>query len=255
MSAIEKFFTNLKRLFEPRTQEPVTKDLETLTYEPVTRDVETPAADAAAPSAPVPTAAAPSPVEEPEEVAPTAVEEPLEAAVIDVTPPSEPEPALAEPIEAEPEIPLVASEPEVPTPAAHALATEPLGVPEAVAEGALVLQLETERVPAPTFEVTKSGATLGRGQENTIRLEDLSVSRRHARITYRQGGFWLSDLGSMGGTWIDGTKLNAPKRVATGQLIDIGIHRLRVAIAGEAHEAKSKAARSSETVGEGRRRR
>src|SRR2546430_11800005 len=35
----------------------------------------------------------------------------------------------------------------------------------------------------------------GRGPENTIRLEDLSVSRRHARITYRQGTYWLSDLG------------------------------------------------------------
>ena len=98
----------------------------------------------------------------------------------------------------------------------------------------LVLRLETERGPAPTFEVARSGATIGRGPENTIRLEDLSVSRRHARIAYRQGAYWLSDLGSMGGTWVDGTKLNAARRVAAGQIIDIGVCRLIVASAADA---------------------
>src|SRR5438876_868902 len=101
----------------------------------------------------------------------------------------------------------------------------------------LVLRLEAEREPAPTFEVTRSGATVGRGPENTIRLEDLSVSRRHARISYRQGAYWLSDLGSMGGTWIDGTRLNAARRFVAGQMIDIGVCRLRVTFAGEESEA------------------
>ena len=92
----------------------------------------------------------------------------------------------------------------------------------------LVLRLETERGSRSTFEVTKSGATIGRGPESTIQLADLSVSRKHARITYKQGAYWLSDLGSMGGTWVDGTKLAAPRRVATGQTIDIGVCRLTV---------------------------
>ena len=106
--------------------------------------------------------------------------------------------------------------------------------------GALVLRLESERGPNPTFAVTKSGATIGRGAESTIRLADLSVSRKHARITYRQGAYWLSDLGSMGGTWIDGTKLAAPRRVAAGQTIDIGVCRLTV-LSAEADEAASAA--------------
>ena len=54
------------------------------------------------------------------------------------------------------------------------------------------------------------------------------MSRKHARISYKQGAYWLSDLGSMGGTWVDGTKLAAPRRVATGQTIDIGVCRLTV---------------------------
>ena len=97
----------------------------------------------------------------------------------------------------------------------------------------LTLRLETERGSKSTFQVTKSGATIGRGPESTIQLADLSVSRKHARIAYRQGSYWLSDLGSMGGTWVDGAKLAAPRRVATGQTIDIGLCRLVVVAAVE----------------------
>jgi len=94
--------------------------------------------------------------------------------------------------------------------------------------GGLVLRLETEQGSRSTFEVTKSGATIGRGPESTIQLPDLSVSRKHAQIAYKQKAYWLSDLGSMGGTWVDGTKLAAPRRVANGQTIDIGACRLTV---------------------------
>src|SRR5712691_1036937 len=102
---------------------------------------------------------------------------------------------------------------------------------------ALMLRLDGDRRSRSTFEVTKSGATIGRGPESTIQLADLSVSRKHARITYKQGAYWLSDLGSMGGTWVDGTKLAAPRRVATGQTIDIGVCRLTVVAAAEGEKA------------------
>ncbi|CAN5175685.1 hypothetical protein BH18CHL2_BH18CHL2_01010 [soil metagenome] len=121
----------------------------------------------------------------------------------------------------------------------------------------LVLRLDSPRGHAPAFEVPRTGATLGRAQENTIRLDDLSVSRRHARIAYRHGAYWISDLKSTSGTWIDGTKLNAPRRVAEGQLIDIGILRLRAAFVAEDDEAPtdSAAAPAAETATQGRRRR
>ncbi|MDQ2912489.1 MAG: FHA domain-containing protein [Chloroflexota bacterium] len=120
--------------------------------------------------------------------------------------------------------------------------------------GGLTLRLESERGSKSTFQVTRSGATIGRGPESTIQLADLSVSRKHAKITYRQGAYWLSDLGSMGGTWIDGTKLAAPRRVATGQTIDIGLCRLSVVTAPDedGSEEESAVARSSKSVGRGR---
>jgi hypothetical protein len=133
---------------------------------------------------------------------------------------------------------------------------EVVDVPSAASQpvgNALVLTLAT---PPATFTVAKAAATIGRGQENTIRLDDLSVSRRHARIAYKQGGYWLSDTGSMGGTWVDGTRLNAPYRIAPGQVIDIGLCRLTVSFAaGAAPADKKETTRKprSEIAGQGRR--
>ena len=100
--------------------------------------------------------------------------------------------------------------------------------PATRADAGVVLRLDSARAEPVSFEVTRTGATVGRAPENGIRLDDLSVSRKHARIAYRQGAYWLSDVGSVGGTWVDGAKLSAPRRLAAGQVIDIGVCRLTV---------------------------
>ena len=168
----------------------------------------------------------------------TPPESPSRQVGVTATPPV----AVPEPVDTLPERPLAEEPPDmVETPAAPA-AEAPSPVEEAPAEPepasaeGVTLRLETERGSRSTFQVTKSGATIGRGPESTIQLDDLSVSRKHARIAYRQGVYWLSDVGSMGGTWIDGTKLAAPRRVAAGQKIDIGVCRLVVVAAAEGEE-------------------
>jgi pSer/pThr/pTyr-binding forkhead associated (FHA) protein len=150
-----------------------------------------------------------------------------------------PEPVVAyeEPAAVE-EAPAIAEE----APAIAEDAPAPIDLEPVLADG-LTLRLDTERGSRSTFQVTKSGATIGRGPESTIQLADLSVSRKHARIAYRQGAYWLSDLGSMGGTWVDGTKLAAPRRVETGQTIDIGLCRLVVVATVEGEGEKTGAAK------------
>jgi hypothetical protein len=185
---------------------------------------------AAAPSKEVDVTATPpaSEIEVPKTVAP----EPI--AAVDAVPPAEEAPAIvaeAPPLSAEAPtiVPVAATLFEEASPATDEAPTDDESAP---ADG-VTLRLETERGSRSTFQVTKSGATIGRGPESTIQLADLSVSRKHARIAYKQGAYWLSDLGSMGGTWVDGTKLAAPRRVATGQTIDIGLCRLVVVAAVE----------------------
>ena len=53
------------------------------------------------------------------------------------------------------------------------------------------------------FDVGEAGATLGRLPENSICLTDGRLSRYHARIEFRDGGYWLSDLGSQNGTLVN----------------------------------------------------
>ena len=164
--------------------------------------------------------AAPAPIEtEPVAPAPRQIEtEPVAPA------PSEPEATAAEATAPQATTPEIAP-PEVTAPEPPAAeVTETPG-----AEAGLVLRLESERGEPTTFTISREGATIGRAPENTIRLDDLSVSRKHARIAYRQSAYWLSDVGSMGGTWVDGTKLNAPRRLSEGQTVDIGVCRLTVA--------------------------
>ena len=54
-------------------------------------------------------------------------------------------------------------------------------------------------------------ATIGQGPQNDVVLEDDSVSRAHARLEYVDGGWRLTDLGSINGTAIDGVRLE-PQR-------------------------------------------
>jgi len=48
---------------------------------------------------------------------------------------------------------------------------------------------------------------LGRAPENDIQVEDKSISRIHLRIERRGGQYFIRDLGSKNGTFIDGARL------------------------------------------------
>ena len=252
-----KLFETLKRLLEPRARPPV----ETIGA-PTADRPPPPEPEPRQPEPPEPPRSEPAPAN----VTPT-VEVPLEddteEIVEDTSDVSEVRAlleAVAEPVPSESVVetpaPTLSPEPEPtlfeePT---QEVVDVPTAAPQQVGD-ALVLTLAT---PPATFTVAKAAATIGRGQENTIRLDDLSVSRRHARIAYKQGGYWLSDTGSMGGTWVDGTRLNAPYRIGSGQTIDIGLCRLTVSFgAGPASADKKETARKprSEIAGQARRRR
>ena len=54
----------------------------------------------------------------------------------------------------------------------------------------------------------------------TVRLE--TVSRLHAAVERRADGYWLADLGSANGTFVNGQRLAGPRRLADGDLIGLG---------------------------------
>lgn len=63
---------------------------------------------------------------------------------------------------------------------------------------------------------------LGRGPDNEVILPDPFASGNHARLYNRDGQFWLEDLGSKNGTFLNGKPLAGPAVLANGDHIRIG---------------------------------
>jgi len=77
--------------------------------------------------------------------------------------------------------------------------------------------------------------TIGRKDGNTIRLTERNVSRRHARLTKRNGAFVIEDLGSYNGVKINGRRIESDAPLNAGDQIAIGDYI--IAIQSEAAQA------------------
>lgn len=64
--------------------------------------------------------------------------------------------------------------------------------------------------------------TLGRGLDNDIILEDTRVSRHHAQLRYKARRFWLNDLDSTNGTFVNGERVQAEKALRDTDVISLG---------------------------------
>ena len=67
------------------------------------------------------------------------------------------------------------------------------------------------------------GFSIGRGTENQLPLNDERASRRHALIHDRGAqGFWIVDLGSRNGTFVNNRRVQQPARLKHGDAIRVG---------------------------------
>ena len=63
---------------------------------------------------------------------------------------------------------------------------------------------------------------IGRADDSTLVLDDDFASTRHARLSLRGTDWYVEDLGSTNGTYLDRAKVTAPLRVPLGVPIRIG---------------------------------
>jgi pSer/pThr/pTyr-binding forkhead associated (FHA) protein len=78
------------------------------------------------------------------------------------------------------------------------------------------------------FELSESEITLGRDPGNTVFLNDMTVSRHHAKMDLSNvsaGEATIEDLGSLNGTWVDGAIVNKAA-LKDGSTIQIGTFRM-----------------------------
>jgi pSer/pThr/pTyr-binding forkhead associated (FHA) protein len=83
----------------------------------------------------------------------------------------------------------------------------------------LVVHLEGQK---PRTTPLDGSTTLGRGVECELRLDDTYISQQHARIFDRGGNWYVEDLGSTNGTFVNDQKLVAPAMLTPGDKIRVG---------------------------------
>jgi serine/threonine-protein kinase len=73
-------------------------------------------------------------------------------------------------------------------------------------------------IPIPS----RGTVLVGRDSATALPLRDTMTSRMHAKIEDREDGYWIDDLGSMNGTYVNGSKIREAQKLAVGDLIKIG---------------------------------
>lgn len=86
------------------------------------------------------------------------------------------------------------------------------------------------------------GGVIGRAQTNDWCLpgdKRSGISKRHCEVQFKQGRYYLVDLGSTSGTYVNDSSdaLSAPHPLAPGDRIFIGDYEILASISGDAREA------------------
>lgn len=74
---------------------------------------------------------------------------------------------------------------------------------------------------AKKFFLTRFPARIGRLESNDVQTSDLAASRIHAEITQEGKNFYIHDLESTNGTYLNGKKIKK-KRLTSGDVIKVG---------------------------------
>lgn len=67
------------------------------------------------------------------------------------------------------------------------------------------------------------GATVGRSAGNGVRIDEDSVSSQHAVFHHERGRWWLEDLGSTNGSYINERRISGRAPLRDGDLVQIGL--------------------------------
>ncbi len=91
----------------------------------------------------------------------------------------------------------------------------------------MILRYTLPPNPPKIFESESDSVILGRrpkpGQHIDLDLTpDSYVSKRHAHITFENGEYWIEDLGSGNGTWVDGQKITVKALLTPESKVRVG---------------------------------
>ncbi len=74
-----------------------------------------------------------------------------------------------------------------------------------------------------TIPLSEGMIVIGRAPQSDLVLDDPRVSRQHAGIRGDPHGYWITDLGSRNGTFVNGQQIGAePRRLRSLDRIELG---------------------------------
>ncbi len=107
-----------------------------------------------------------------------------------------------------------------------ALAGGPIG--QSMHQGRLVVLQSQVLQAGEEFDLDSSPLTIGRGTQNDVSIDgDEFASARHVRIEPRRDGVWASDVGSTNGTYVNGVRIDRPRKLVQGDVVRAGETELR----------------------------
>lgn len=92
-------------------------------------------------------------------------------------------------------------------------------------EGQALLVVKRGPNAGSQFLIEKDVTTAGRHPESDIFLDDITVSRRHAEVRRKDGGFIVYDMGSLNGTYVNRERVENTQ-LANGDELQIGKFKL-----------------------------
>jgi hypothetical protein len=93
-----------------------------------------------------------------------------------------------------------------------------------------LVALEPGTGDARRIPLTQDHLVVGRAAGSDVRLDDEHVSRTHAILRYEDGRVWVQDLGSSGGTFVNGQAVTGPHELFPGDVVSFATVALRLAV-------------------------
>lgn len=72
------------------------------------------------------------------------------------------------------------------------------------------------------LDLSEQPISFGRGNDNTVAIDDDFTSTHHARISSRERGWVIEDCGSTNGTWVERKRITSPTPLVPGMRVRIG---------------------------------
>jgi pSer/pThr/pTyr-binding forkhead associated (FHA) protein len=99
---------------------------------------------------------------------------------------------------------------------------------QAINPGRLVVVQSQVLKVGEEFGLDANPLTVGRGTQNDVSIDgDEFASARHVRVEPRRDGVWVSDVGSTNGTYVNGVRIDRPRKLVPGDVVRVGETELR----------------------------